>query len=538
MYNESSSLRQIAGVADGEVSGGEEWAQQRRSIAKTYDYKDADGKLLYQAVRYEPKDFSQRRPNGKGWIWNLNDTPRVLYRLPELLEYPDGRVFFCEGEKDADRVASLGHCATTVASGSWKDVDTQALARCEVLILEDNDDKGRLLAQAAAETLHRTAATIRIVRLPGLSEGGDVSDWLNADPENESRLVDVCFAELEWQPEKPSTAPSWRDNAFTAANLRTMTFNAVEYVVPGLIPEGVSILAGKPKVGKSWLALDIALAVSGGRFVLGDIKPPQGDVLYAALEDNKRRLWKRIRKILATAESSWPPGLTLANQWRRLDAGGVNDIREWAASVPKPRLVILDTLAGVRPDRNTRDTRYDGDYKALRELHAWANEAGIAVLVLHHTRKMEADDPIDTISGSLGLAGCADTSVILARTHKGTTLYVRGRDVEEQEHAMLFNAETCRWTILGDAAEVQRSYARGKLLTALEEAADLMTPADLTTATGLPRNSVDQRLLHMLKDGEIIKVSRGCYAHASRRDLVSKGGLSAIRRLFSPLLRR
>ena len=87
---------------------------------------------------------------------------------------------------------------------------------------------------------------------------------------------------------------------------------------------------------------------------------------------------------------------------------------------------------------------------------------------------------------------------------------------------MVFNAETCRWTILGDAAEVQRSYARGKILTALEEATDLMSPAELTTVTGLNRNIVDQRLHHMMRDAEIIKAGRGLYAHAKRTDLVHK----------------
>jgi hypothetical protein len=321
----------------------------------------------------------------------------------------------------------------------------------------------------------------------------------------------------------PSAPETWRDNVFTASTLRTMTFKPVNWVVPGIIPEGLTILAGKPKIGKSWLALDVALAITSERFVLGEIKPEQGDVLYAALEDNRRRLWKRVRKITAAADVAWPERLSLATRWRRLDNGGASDIKEWAGAVSKPRLVILDTLAGVRPDRNARDSLYDGDYRALAELHAWANEAGIAVLILHHTRKMEADDPIDTISGSLGLAGCADTSAILSRNHKGTTLYIRGRDVEEQEHAMLFSAETCRWTILGDAAEVLRSDSRGKILAALSEATELLTPSDIVAATGLGRQNVDQLLHRMQSDGEIIKRKRGLYAHAGRTDLVSSG---------------
>jgi hypothetical protein len=311
---------------------------------------------------------------------------------------------------------------------------------------------------------------------------------------------------------------TWRDHAFTASDLRTMQFKAIQWVVPSIIPEGVTILAGKPKIGKSWLALDIALAVAGGRFVLGDIKPVQGAVLYAALEDNQRRLWNRTRKIIATPDGTWPQGLTLATQWRRLDKGGVTDIKEWAKGAGNPRLVILDTLAGVRPDRNLRDNQYEHDYKALEELHAWAGEIGIAILILTHTRKMEADDPIDTISGTLGLAGAADTSAILSRNTKGTTLYVRGRDVEEQEFAVMFNPDSCRWTILGDAAEVHRSDSRMKIMSAMSDSSEpSMSPRDLTAATGLSRANVDQLLARMVADCEIIKRGRGLYGLPNRQ---------------------
>src|SRR5215472_4624510 len=116
--------------------------------------------------------------------------------------------------------------------------------------------------------------------------------------------------------------PSWRDNVFTASDLRAMTFKPINWVVPGIIPEGLTILAGKPKVGKSWLALDLALAVAGGRYVLGEIKPDEGDVLYAALEDNQRRLWKRTDIVMGRHSVTWPDRLTLATKWRRLDDGG------------------------------------------------------------------------------------------------------------------------------------------------------------------------------------------------------------------------
>ena len=152
-------------------------------VVATYDYVDADGTLLYQVVRLEPKSFRQRRPDGNGgWINSLGDVKRVPYRWPELLQYPDATAFVCEGEKDADRVAALDHCATCVASGKWTPECVEALTGRDVIILQDNDAAGHKKALTAAKALHRTAKTIRIVLLPDLPNKGDVSDWLDADP--------------------------------------------------------------------------------------------------------------------------------------------------------------------------------------------------------------------------------------------------------------------------------------------------------------------------------------------------------------------
>jgi hypothetical protein len=211
--------------------------------------------------RLEPKGFRQRRPNDNGgWIWNLDGVCRVLYRLPELLQYPDGAIFVCEGEKDADRVASLGHCATTVASGKWADECVQALAGRDILILEDNDKAGREKASEAASLLHGKAKTVRVVRLPGLPERGDVSDWLDAGHSGDE-MVKTCFDTPIWEPDSPSTdrAPlllrSWLDRVLPP---RDYLLGEV------LCTTSRWLIYGATGVGKTLFSAEMAGAISSG----------------------------------------------------------------------------------------------------------------------------------------------------------------------------------------------------------------------------------------------------------------------------------
>jgi hypothetical protein len=172
----------------------------QKSVVATYDYKDAVGKLVYQVVRYDPKDFKHRQPDGNGgWLYKGSDR-RVLYRLPDLLKYPDGTVFVCEGEKDADRVAALGFCSTAVASGKWTKDCLEALRGRDVVILEDNDETGRRKSLEAATALNGVAKQIRIVQLPGLAYGHDVSDWLKISSNTKDVLERVALDTANWRP--------------------------------------------------------------------------------------------------------------------------------------------------------------------------------------------------------------------------------------------------------------------------------------------------------------------------------------------------
>jgi hypothetical protein len=155
---------------------------QRKRIVARYDYTDEQGKLLYQAVRYEPKDFRQRKPDGNGgWAWKLDDVRRVPYRLPELLAAdPDQWVFVVEGEKDVENLWRLGLVATTNAGGAgkWRGEYSKSLRARKVCILPDNDKPGRDHAQHVLKSLRGIARETRIVKLPDLPDKGDVSDWL------------------------------------------------------------------------------------------------------------------------------------------------------------------------------------------------------------------------------------------------------------------------------------------------------------------------------------------------------------------------
>jgi hypothetical protein len=175
----------------------------RRRIIPVYPYLDETGTLLYEVVRFEPKDFRQRRPNREGeWIWNLKGVRRVLYRLPELLAAdPSSTFFIVEGEKDADRLSSMGLIATTNASGAkspWLRDYCETLSGRSVVIIPDNDEPGKTHAVEVARALHGIAATLKIIELPGLPSKGDISDWFDAGKGTDD-LLELVTATKEWQ---------------------------------------------------------------------------------------------------------------------------------------------------------------------------------------------------------------------------------------------------------------------------------------------------------------------------------------------------
>jgi len=161
---------------------------------------------------------------------------------------------------------------------------------------------------------------------------------------------------------------------------------------------------------------------------------------------------------------------------------------------------------------NGKQQVYADDYAAISDLQRLASKYNVAVIIVHHDRKGEADDVFDTVSGSLGLTGAADTILILKRHGNAVTLHVRGRDIEEAEKALQFDKRTCRWTILGEAADVNRSAERSRVLAVPANAAkDIWLAAELRN-----RNATDLLLGKMAKDGVIVRADRGRYTLSER----------------------
>jgi AAA domain len=424
-------------------------SKSKSRIIATYDYTDADGALLYQVLRYEPKDFRQRSPDGHGgFVWKLHQR-RVIYRWPELLKFPDATVFVCEGEKDADGVAALGHCATTVAAGKWTVECVEALADRNVIILQDNDDAGRVRALAAARALHGTAASIRVVLLPGLPDKGDVSDWLDADPGRAEKLADVCFDVPQWTPDDGTTNATDHIDAKAEALGESTASNSwkfhsgeapapLRWLVKSILPEnGVAIMSGQWGTFKTTAALDIAVCIMAGLpFADRYQVKRRGAVLYFALE-GEGMLSAHLSAIAKHHGVSNPlpfawrgdcPALTGKNA-----AAALCDIADQAAADLKRRfdlpvvLIWIDTLVAAADFASGEDNDSAATQRVMTALRTVSRRMGALVVGIDHFGKV-----LDTgTRGSSAKEGAADVVIALLANRelsggvKNTRLAVR-----------------------------------------------------------------------------------------------------------------
>ncbi len=316
-------------------------------------------------------------------------------------------------------------------------------------------------------------------------------------------------------PSAEAKAPVPAATTIGAGTLIQSEFPPLKWCVEGLLPEGTYLLSAKPKVGKSWLALQIALAIAKGASVMGKVAP-HGDVLVLALEDNHRRLKSRLLNMGAgifTDAAALDKCLELATEWPRVDDGGADRIEEWLKAHPDAKLVVVDTLAKFRPTTAGRANAYEQDYRAMEPLKRLSDQYRVTILVVTHNRKMDSDDPLDLISGTLGLSGGSDGALVIDRQRgsNDATLHVIGRDIEDETAlAIRFDRTTCNWRLLGNQEEITASRARDGLLSVFKEQGRPMMPKEVAELAGRNPGSV-RRLLRAMAEAGNLECHEGAY---------------------------
>ena len=301
-------------------------------------------------------------------------------------------------------------------------------------------------------------------------------------------------------------------SGITAAELMHKEFPEPRWAILDILPEGLNLLAGKPKKGKSIFALNIGLSIALGGLALGKIPVEQGAVIYLALEDPERRLQKRLKQMMTHTDRA-PTALHLFTKWPRMDAGGLELLEAKMGEIPNLRLVIIDTLQKFRKPSKSNVNLYAEDYETVSKIKDVADRLGVCILLIHHLRKAEAVDIFDTMSGSLGLTGGTDGNLVLESTKGNTTLHITGRDVEGIELAIKLDTQMLSWRLLGERAEVKATNDQQQIYDALKESAEELTPKELSEITGLKDSHVKKILGKFVEDGSIKRTGHGKYIH-------------------------
>ena len=308
------------------------------------------------------------------------------------------------------------------------------------------------------------------------------------------------------------SAPTIKPKAW--GDLTEENFPPILWVIAGLLPPGVSLLAGKPKQGKSWLVHAFCLLVAAGRPVFG-LTTRKSVVMYLALEDSDRRLQERTRKLMRShgvTDADIRDTFLCATEAARLGEGLEDQLRELIQSTPDLRLIVIDVLARIRPVRKGNQSVYESDYEVGRRLKAVAAEfPEVAILVVHHAKK-GGEDGLDAISGTHGLSGGMDNAFTLFPSHTGDLeLHIMGRDIEDSSPIPLTKGADGMWTLEDRAAATEKSYSetRAAVLAVLREGPQ--SPKELAAATGINANAISQLLRRMKKQGLVTQQGYGRY---------------------------
>ena len=361
-------------------------------------------------------------------------------------------VFVVESPICALSIIQCGSCAIAICgtSGGNKLIKLLKIKPSKniLIVCLDNDEPG----QKASLELGAQLAEIKIkyVIYNIADNCKDPNELLMKDPEQLKKNIEKAKKEAK------KKYLSDKDS-FSAAELQKTDIKDPNWLINDVLPEGLAILSAPSKAGKSWMMLQMCLAIANERDFL-DFKTCKSGCLYLALEDSKGRLKDRLNKILKNEKA--PENLHLSLKADPLDGGLIEQIENEINSYPEIRLVVIDTLQKVRAKFEKAESMYSSDYREMAKFKEYADKKNICILLVHHVRKMKDESDIfNSISGSNGIMGACDTIFVISKKKRGdeeATLSMTGRDIKQESFVIMFNKESYKWEVVGTEEEMEK----------------------------------------------------------------------------------
>jgi DNA-binding transcriptional ArsR family regulator len=319
---------------------------------------------------------------------------------------------------------------------------------------------------------------------------------------------------LQIEQRAAASRPEWATCTIRADRLYTKHFEPKPPIIEDILPQGTFLLTGKPKTKKSWLVLNYALAVAWGGKALGHFQAVKGDVLYIDLEMGQRRMHERLH--VASPNVVVPNNLYFADEWPRVYGGCDRWLREWMDTHPLTRLVIFDTQVGIRPSRERNEEPYEHEKAYMQHLTTLCHDYNLAILFVHHSRKVAGADVIDDASGSTGLTAGVDNYGSLSRSaneRNAGVLRLLGRDIRLDDDLNLsWDTSIATWCYKPDAPDYSLTPERREVLSLLREQPGLY-PRQIQERMNKAGNTVRKLLMEMKRAGLVVSEDGRYYSN-------------------------
>lgn len=413
-------------------------------------YYDFNKTLIAEKYRNHPIN-PDRFFYSKGFKTNL-------YGLWKLNDFSNEYIVLVEGESDAQTLWYYGIQAVGIpGSSNFKEEYKEVLSKFNKIYIHSEEDNG------AKEFVSSICSILPVEKCYIIN-----STVLGAKDPSELHIKNLLDFNKLLKTSVPASTLQIEDNNFedivyiSAEDLMKEELKPPHIMVENLLTQGLAIIGGDPKVGKSWMSLDLGISVSSGNCFLG-LKTNQCVCLYLALEDSRYRLQTRLSCVLNNEPV--PKNFKLSTNCKSLKDSLLKQLERFLIKEPHTKLIIIDTFQIIRGVHSGKSNMYEIDYKEAVLLKEFADKHQLCIVVIHHHRKDKSGDTFDHLSGSNGLTGAADTIIALHKSkenEKEIIFSATGRDIEGIEKIIKFNTETFKWEVLGDNTDTEYNteYAR------------------------------------------------------------------------------